>query len=126
MKNYKSFIKEISDLDLEIKKSLKKLKNRKLLVFHPSWGYFADQYGLIQIPIEIEGKEPGQKDLQYIIKFIRDEGIKVIFVQKQFSSRSLMVLSKAINGKIIEIDPLAENYIINMKKITEKILSQEK
>ena len=54
------------------------------MVFHPAWGYFAESYGLKQIPIEIQGKEPRPFALRHLIEQAKDLGIKVIFAQSQF------------------------------------------
>ena len=67
-KNYADFIREVSELDTELKKILvAKDKKIKFMVYHPAWGYFARAYGLEQIPVEIEGKEPKPADLARII-----------------------------------------------------------
>ena len=92
-KNYKDFINEIESLNNNIKNSLKNVKNKYFLVYHPTWAYFARDYDLIQIPIEIEGKTPTPIGLKKIIDIARKNKIKVIF------------------------DPLSLNWLENMKKI---------
>ncbi|MCD4818834.1 MAG: zinc ABC transporter substrate-binding protein [Candidatus Cloacimonetes bacterium] len=121
---YNNFIVELDELYNYMLDKLKDLNSKQFLVFHPSWGYFADEFGLQQIPIEIEGKKPTSKELVTIIEFAKKNKIKVLFVQKQFSTKEAESIAKAISGKIIKIDPLAENYIENMKYITD-IFSEE-
>lgn len=123
-KNLQSFLADLDALDKEIAAALKNLPVKKIMVFHPSWGYFADRYGLKQIPIEIEGKEPGPKELAEIIEHAKAEQIKVIFVQTQFSTKTAESVAKAIQGKVITIDPLAENYLENLRRIV-KVLTGE-
>ncbi len=89
------------------------------MVFHPAWGYFARDHGLDQIPIEIGGKEPGARDLINLIEEAKNDGIKIIFVQKQFSEKSAEAIAAAIKGKIIQIDPLSKDYLNNMKIVAE-------
>ena len=117
--NLRAFIDDLNNLDAEIVESLKGIRARKFMVFHPAWGYFARDYGLDQIPIEIGGKEPGARDLINLIEEAKNDGIKIIFVQKQFSEKSAEALSAAIKGRIIQIDPLARDYLNNMKIIAE-------
>ena len=117
--NLRAFIDDLNNLDTEIVESLKEIKVRKFMVFHPAWGYFARDYGLDQIPIEIGGKEPGSRELGNLIDEAKNDGIKIIFVQKQFSEKSAEALADAIGGKIIQIDPLARDYLNNMKIIAE-------
>ena len=117
--NLRAFIDDLNNLDAEIIESLKGIRVRKFMVFHPAWGYFARDYGLDQIPIEIGGKEPGARELANLIEEAKKDGIKIIFVQKQFSEKSAEALADAIGGRIIQIDPLARDYLNNMKMIAE-------
>lgn len=117
LENLKALDGDLDKLDGEIVHSLKDGKTRKFMVFHPAWGYFARDYGLEQIPIEMEGKEPTAKDLIRIIEEAKEEGIGIIFVQKQFSKTSAETVARAIGGKVVHIDPLARDYLKNMKAI---------
>jgi zinc transport system substrate-binding protein len=119
LKNLKAFHDDLDKLDMEIAQNLKGPGVRKFMVFHPAWGYFARDYGLEQIPVEIGGKDPGAKELADLIKEARNDGIKIIFVQKQFSEKSAEAIADAIKGRIIQIDPLAKDYLNNMKMIVE-------
>jgi zinc transport system substrate-binding protein len=126
MENYKKFIKEIEDTDSKIKDTLSNLKNRKFMVFHPTWGYFADEYNLEQIPIEVEGKTPSMQTLAKLINKAKKDNIKVVFVQPQFSKKSAEIIAKQIGGKVIAVDPLAENWsenLISVSKVFKKVLN---
>ena len=90
------------------------------MVFHPSWGYFAKDYGLEQVPIEIEGKAPKPAQLTELIREARADDIHIIFVQPQFSRKNAELVATEINGKVIFIDPLAENWIANLQEVAEK------
>ena len=120
LENLKALERDLDELDKEIAQSLKKAKTGKFMVFHPAWGYFARDYGLEQIPIEIEGKEPTAKDLIRIIQEAKEEGIGIIFVQKQFSKTSAETVARAIGGKVVHVDPLARDYLKNMKEIADR------
>ena len=113
--NYQQFLNELSQLDRELKNDLAGLQNRRFMVFHPSWGYFAHAYGLTQVPVEIEGKQPKPTQMQALIDYARHQGIKVIFVQPQFSTKSAQTVAAAIDGKIVFADPLAENWAANLR-----------
>lgn len=116
---FESLATELSALDRQLRSRLDKVRHRKFLVFHPSWGYFADTYGLQQIAIEASGKEPGPRSLARIIALARQENIHVIFVQPQFSRTTANTVARAIDGKVVAIDPLAENYIDNLRKAAD-------
>jgi len=114
--NLKSFREDLDRLDARIARSLAPVRGRKMYVFHPAFGYFADAYGLIQVPIEIEGKEPGARQLADLIERAKQDKVRVIFVQKQFSSKSAGVVAKAIGGAVVPIDPLAKDYLANLER----------
>jgi len=117
---YKKFIAEIESLDVELKKKFTGKKETKFMAFHPSWGYFASEYGLTQIPVEIEGKSPKPADLVRLIKHANALNIKMIFVQPQFSGASAGVIAQAIGGQITFADPLALNWADNLRQVSAK------
>lgn len=115
--NYKSFVKQLTDLDTELREMFKNREGGLFLVFHPSWGYFADAYGLKQVSIEIDGKEPKARELQALIRYARDAGIRTIFVQPQFSSQQAEIIAAEIKGAVVHADPLAENWMENIRSV---------
>jgi zinc transport system substrate-binding protein len=121
--NYEGFLKEINGLDAEIKAMFSGREGMPFLVFHPSWGYFAQAFGIEQVPIEIEGKDPKPAQLQTIIKRARERRIRVVFVQPQFSAKSAEMISRAIDGRVVYVDPLAEEWSLNMRAVARKLLS---
>lgn len=117
--NLASFIAEIDAIDSRIKRNLAGIENRKFIVFHPAWSYFAREYDLVQIPIEVEGTEPSAAELKELIETARKENIKVIFVEPQFSQKSALTIAREIGARVIPINPLAENWGENLLKISE-------
>lgn len=109
---YARFAAQCDALDAEIKKVFADVPagQRKFMVFHPSWGYFARDYGLTQMPIEQLGREPGPKALAGLIKEAKADGVKVIFVQPQLSAAQAGTIAKGIGGATAAIDPLAEDW----------------
>lgn len=116
--NYKGFVRELVDLDIRLIRQFKgSAQNKRFMVYHPAWGYFAKAYGLKQIPIEMEGKNPTPRELQALIGMARKDGIRVIFVQPQFSTKSADTIARAIGGKVMVADPLAVNWAENLEKV---------
>ncbi len=117
-RNYKSFIAEISALDTEIKGIFAgKGEGKVFMVFHPAWGYFAQAYGLEQVAVEMEGKEAGPVDMKELIHYARNEGIKAIFVQPEFSTKSAEAIAKAVEGEVVFANPLALDWADNLRKV---------
>jgi zinc transport system substrate-binding protein len=123
-KNYHQFISQIVALDTELMHILSQYRHKTFMVFHPSWGYFADAYGWHQIPIETEGKDVKPSQLAHLIDSAKSNEIKVIFAQPQFSSKSANLISKSIGGKLIMIDPLSVNWAENLKNVARKMVKQ--
>ena len=120
-KNYQALIKDIDKLDQEIRQIFAKSKKHTFMVFHPAWTHFAENYSLKQISIEHQGKEPGPRALQEIINVGKKQNIKIIFVQKQFGLTVAKKIAKMIGATVREMDPLAENYIDNMRNTAQAI-----
>lgn len=117
--NLAKFTSELDKFDKETAQKLSNLKSNKFMVYHPSWGYFAARYGLVQIPVEVEGKEPKPRDLKELIKKAKDERIKVIFVAPQFSKKAANLIAKQTGAEVIEIDQLPENWLDEMQKTVD-------
>ncbi|VGO22964.1 metal ABC transporter solute-binding protein, Zn/Mn family [Pontiella sulfatireligans] len=120
--NFKALSTELENLDAEIRAMLKPHQGARFYVFHPSFGYFADAYGLQQVPIELDGKSPSPRQLATLIEQAQEDGVKVVFVQKQFPAGSAKAVADAIGGRVVQLDPLAEDVVANLRKIAESIV----
>jgi zinc transport system substrate-binding protein len=120
-RNYAAFAEDLDRLDSALAETLKPVQGKSFLVFHPSWGYFAEDYGLRQEAIEMEGKEPTGRQLARIIEEAKAEGVKVIFVQPQFSRSMAEAVADAIGGEVVTIDPLAGDYIQNLRSVADTV-----
>ncbi len=119
--NLADFLARIDQLDQQLRVALKGKEGMKFIVFHPSWGYFADTYELEQVAIEIEGKTPKPAQLQELIEHARAERVTAVFVQPQFSAKSAETLAREIGGTVILIDPLAEDWLSNLQRVAQQI-----
>jgi zinc transport system substrate-binding protein len=118
---YARFAADLDALDADIRRTLAGAKERRFMVFHPAWGYFASTYGLQQIPIEVEGKEPGSQTLARIIDAARREHVRVVFVQTQFSKTAAAAVARSIGGEVVQIDPLAEDFLANTRAMAHAL-----
>lgn len=119
--NLASFQADLAETDKRISKLLGTLSQRKFMVFHPAFGYFAKQYNLVQVPVELAGKQPSAQQLTKIIQHAKQENIKVVFVQPQFDSKNANAIAVAIGGRVVEIDALAEDYLDNLERIAQAL-----
>lgn len=109
---------ELRELDGWIRDTLAPYRGRAFLVFHPSWGYFADDYGLRQIAIEIEGKEPSDSELSALQEETRSLGISVVFVQPQIAGKSAHAVAGVMGARLETLDPLAPEIPANLRHVT--------
>ncbi|MDF7800469.1 zinc ABC transporter substrate-binding protein [Pontiellaceae bacterium B1224] len=120
---YTNLIQTLETLDSSMAKQLAPYKGSRIYVFHPAFGYFADRYGLVQVPIELDGKSPSPRQLGDLIEAAQVDGVKVIFVQKQFPVESAAAVADAIGGSVVQLNPLDEDVVANLQQITEAIKS---
>jgi zinc transport system substrate-binding protein len=118
--NYQRLVTEIDQLDSRLRQTFTGRQGLRFIVFHPAWGYFARTYGLEQVPIEIEGKAPKPSQLQSLIKFARKAGIRVVFVQPQFSTKSARLVAREIGGQVAFADSLAGDWAANMEAVADR------
>ena len=118
-KNFAAFLSDIEELDRKNRKLLAGKKGYAFMVYHPAWGYFADEYGLKQMAIEEEGKIKGASHIREMIDTARRKGIKVIFVQKGFDTKSARTIAHEIGGKVMEVDPLERDWLKGMEAFAE-------
>ncbi|MBU0924104.1 zinc ABC transporter substrate-binding protein [bacterium] len=125
-RNYSKFIEEINQTDKQIKDTLSVLpKDSKFMVFHPSWGYFAKEYSLVQLAIEVEGKEPKPKVLQKIIDEAKEQNVKAIFTQTEFSDKSAKAIANELKIKVLKETPLAKDWSENLIKMANAIANNK-
>ena len=122
--NYRRFSEKIDRLDRQLRSKLATANGQAFLVFHPAWGYFANAYGLRQVTVEHEGKEPGARYLNDLLKRIGATDLRVILVQPQHDSRLAKIISQAMNARLITVDPLSLDYFGEMLRVADVLAGQ--
>lgn len=121
-KNLNIFLASIDETDRQIIGILSSLdEGEKFMVFHPSWGYFAKAYNMEQIAVEIEGKEPKPKELILLLKEAKEEKVKAIFTQPEFSDTTAKIIAKELNIPVVKVSPLAADWSENLINIAKAI-----
>ncbi|MDR1859711.1 MAG: zinc ABC transporter substrate-binding protein [Bacteroidales bacterium] len=122
--NLAAFQVEIDLLDRQLQSIISKTVKHSFLIFHPALGYFARRYGLEQIPMELDGKEPSPRRLRELIDMARDSALHTVFIQKEFDVKNARQLADEIGGRVEIIDPLAEKWNEQLIIIANKIAGQ--
>jgi len=112
-------LEQVQALDREIHDLLRIIpeERRVFLVFHPAWGHFAESYDLRQLSIEMEGKEPGPGELAGVIREAARRNVHAVFIQPQMSRRTAGQVARALDGRVIPADPLAEDWENNLRAV---------
>ncbi len=114
LKNKEQLLARIDHIDQAMMETVAQLKNRKFVIFHPAMSYLAQDYGLEQISLELEGKEPSVAHFKSVIDQVVAEKIPIIFIQKEFDIAKAQELASETGIKIVQIDPLAEDWFEQM------------
>lgn len=115
--NLATFLADVEALDQELRTAFAGLAHRSFVVQHPAWGHFAARYGLEQIAVESDGKEPGPAALVALIERTRKEGVRVVFVQQGIADRGARTLAREIGAEVVAVDPLAFDWLENLRRV---------
>lgn len=119
-KNLDGYIAELKELDDEIKGLFSGKENKEIIVYHPTWAYFLKDYGLEQIAIEKEGKEPTAEGIRDLISTAKRYNIKLIFASPEFNTQSAETIAREIEGEVVLISPLEKDYIENIRNVARE------
>lgn len=117
--NYQALVREIDSVSHRAKEVLTDKEHKVFLIYHPALTYFAADYGLEQVSIEDEGKEPNPAHLKEIIDLAREKDIRIVFIQNQFDVSNAESIAREISAQVIPIDPLAENWTQEMHRLID-------
>jgi len=109
-KNYQELLLKIQDVDNKAQELFAGIPNRSFMIYHPNLAYLARDYGLEEIPVEFEGKEPPPSRMRDLIDRARKDGIKTIFVQREYDTKNAKAIAHETGAEIRIIDPLSEDW----------------
>lgn len=112
---------EANAADAEIRKTLSTVTHRTFLIYHPALGYFAHSYGLRQIAVERDGKEPSAAYLSELTGISRAEGVRIVFISKEHSGRAARRLAEETGARVVEINPLSYDVMEQMREIAKAL-----
>lgn len=119
--NAADYIDEINALDDEIQQTVAALENKSFLIYHAAYGYFAHDYGLTMVAIEIEGKQATAEELQGVIDYAVENDIKTVFYQEEFDDSQAATIAEEIGGAVQKVAPLSSDYIQGLKDFTSAL-----
>jgi zinc transport system substrate-binding protein len=117
--NYTVLIAELELIHNQLLDVAAAMNQKRFLIFHPALTYLARDYGLQQVSIEHEGKEPSPAQLGRLIREARAESIPVIFIQEEYDKRNAELVAAETGARVVQINPLAYNWVNEMRSLTE-------
>lgn len=112
-----AFSHRMAGLQRELEATLQAVKGRTFWVYHPSWGYFARSFGLVQVAVEADGREPVPRELARLVERARQARIRVLFADPQVDPRPVRSLAAQLGAEVAELDPLAEDWDTNLRHV---------
>lgn len=126
-KAYEELLAQIQQTDVRLKEILGAIPpHQKFVVFHPMLGYFAKEYGLEEISIEVEGKSPKMKEMMQVIDTIKREKLRIIFAQPEFSTKAAEFIAKESGAKLGYFSPLETPWAENLIRFAEVLSGASK
>ena len=120
-KNYNELVDEIDKTEMNIKQLLDPLTDRTFIIYHPALTYFADEFNLIQLCIEMDGKEPSPAQLKMLVETARENNARVVFIQQEFDQKNAELIAKETGCKLTVINPLAYDWSKEMIHIAKAL-----
>ncbi|MBE9528055.1 MAG: zinc ABC transporter substrate-binding protein [Proteobacteria bacterium] len=117
--NKEAYIEELNGLDTRIRALLKGKEGTRVIVYHPAWAYLAVEYGLVEVPIERDGKAPSPQQIVNIVRRAKRDRVTVLFASPEFSTRAATVIARELGGTVVHLSPLDREYLENMERVAE-------
>ncbi|MDD2533538.1 MAG: zinc ABC transporter substrate-binding protein [Eubacteriales bacterium] len=123
--NAAAYIAELTELDSDLQKQLATLEQRSFLIYHGSYAYFAADYGLNMVAIEIAGKQATATELQSVIDYAKANQIKTVFYQAEFDDQQAQTVAAEMGGTVLKVAPLSPDYIESLRQIAQALIDVE-
>lgn len=119
--NYNKLVDEIDKTDAEIKQLLDPLTDRTFIIYHPALTYFAKEFNLVQLCIEMDGKEPSPAQLKQLVETARANKAQVVFIQQEFDQKNAELIAHETGCKLTVVNPLAYDWSEEMIHIAKAL-----
>ena len=124
-KNYNDLLAEIDKTEAEIKRLLDPLNDRTFIIYHPALTYFAAEFELVQLCIEMDGKEPSPAQLKQLVMTARENHAKVVFIQQEFDQKNAELIAKETGCRLVKINPLDYHWNTELIHIAKALADGE-
>lgn len=129
--NADRYLAELDTLDTEIRTAIQRIPQdqRKLVLFHDAFPYYARAYGLeiAGYVVRAPGREPSAQEIKALSDTLRRENVKTVFKEPQFNAKLLDQAARDAGVKVdvLYTDALTKDmttYVQMMRRNTENIV----
>ena len=123
--HYDSLLVDITQTEAEVRHLLAPLQGTAFIIYHPALTYFAHEFGLTQLCIELDGKEPSPAQLATLIQTAREQQVQVVFIQQEFDQKNAELIAKETGCRLVRINPLAYDWKESMLQLAKALTGNE-
>ena len=123
--NAAAYIEELKALDAEVQSIVETMETKAFMIYHGSYGYFSDDYGLEMISLEVDGKAASATVMAEAIEHAKENNISHIFYQDEFDDNQAKTVAEEIGGTVVEARPLAADYIEALTEFANALAAGE-
>lgn len=110
-------VNDLEILDQELTLQLAPIKGQAMLVSHPAFGYFCQEFGLQQLSVEVEGKDPLPQDISHMLEVAKKNTVRAVFILPEYNNKGAILIAEKLGLPVYEIDPYSENYFETMRTL---------
>ena len=122
---YDSLMVDIAQTETEVRQMLAPLRGTAFIIYHPALTYFAHEFGLTQLCIELDGKEPSPAQLATLIETAREQQVRVVFIQQEFDQKNAELIAEETGCRLVRINPLAYDWKEGMVQLAKALAGNE-
>ena len=108
--NYRILAGKINEVDRKADELFSMGQKKAFMIYHPNLGYLARDYGLEEISVEYEGKEPSPSRLKELIDRAKKDDLNIILVQREYDTKNARAIADETGASVVIIDPLSEDW----------------
>ena len=122
---YDSLMVDMAQTETEVRQMLAPLRGTAFIIYHPALTYFAHEFGLTQLCIELDGKEPSPAQLATLIETAREQQVRVVFIQQEFDQKNAELIAEETGCRLVRINPLAYDWKEGMVQLAKALAGNE-
>lgn len=119
--NCDALLRRLDEMDERIRRQLAISRARTFIIYHPALSYFAHDYGLHQIAVERDHKEPSAAMMQALVDEVCASDARVLLMQQEYDARLVETLAQETGVRVVRVSLLSEDFETELMRIVLEI-----